>query len=94
MSPASSCTMSPGTTSVAGDRVAVSIRDDGEGIAPDAQQKLFDSGYTTKRAGGGSGLGLAIAQRIVSDHGGSISVDSAPGQGATFTVMLPVAGPR
>ncbi|MCA9676324.1 MAG: hypothetical protein H6709_15325 [Kofleriaceae bacterium] len=65
----------------------VRFRDSGEGIARDKLKKLFIPFYTTKTRG--SGLGLAISQRIVSQHGGTIEVRSAPGKGSTFSVFLP-----
>jgi two-component system NtrC family sensor kinase len=70
--------------------VVVRVRDDGPGVAPELHAKLFEPFYSTKEAGRGTGLGLSISRRILSDHGGSIEVESAPGQGTTFTVRLPV----
>lgn len=67
----------------------VRLRDSGVGIPPDKLTKLFTPFYTTKSRG--TGLGLAIAQRIVSQHGGTIEVRSRPGEGSTFSVFLPVA---
>jgi len=65
------------------------VRDTGPGLAPDERARLFVPGFTTKAHG--SGLGLTIVERIVSEHGGSIAVESAPGQGTTFRVRLPLA---
>jgi len=65
------------------------ISDDGPGIAASARDDLFQPFRTTKSHG--TGLGLAIADRIVRAHGGRIEVDSAPGRGASFTVLLPTA---
>jgi signal transduction histidine kinase len=70
--------------------IVVRVSDDGPGIAPEAQEHLFEPFYTTKSAGRGTGLGLSISQRIASDHGGSITVESSEGTGTTFTVRLPV----
>jgi two-component system sensor histidine kinase HydH len=70
------------------DRVTVEIADDGAGIAPERQARLFEPFYTTKK--GGSGLGLAIAHRIVSAHGGTISLSSRPGEGTRISVTLPL----
>lgn len=67
----------------------VRLRDSGVGIPADKLKKLFIPFYTTKIRG--TGLGLAIAQRIVSQHGGTIEVRSTPGEGSTFSVFLPVA---
>ncbi|MDP9365073.1 MAG: HAMP domain-containing histidine kinase [Chloroflexota bacterium] len=73
--------------------VHVAIRDEGEGIAPEHLPHLFERFYRADgargRATGGTGLGLAIADTIVRAHGGRIGVESAPGQGSTFTVTLP-----
>ena len=79
--------------------IAFQVRDTGVGIAPDAQARIFQEfeqadGGSTRRHGG-TGLGLAISQRIVDRMGGRITVESAPGAGATFafTVALPAAAP-
>lgn len=74
------------------------VRDNGPGIAHDAQQNIFDL-FTRERDaenGGlrGIGLGLAIARAIAEAHDGTIGLDSSPGTGATFWVRLPIAGPR
>jgi two-component system, NtrC family, sensor kinase len=74
--------------------VRVSIRDTGRGIDPDIQEKIFDPFFTTKDVGEGTGLGLAISESIVRAHGGAIHCESAPGRGATFTVVLPVNPPN
>lgn len=66
----------------------VTIRDSGPGIAPDVQEKLFTPFFTTKAHG--TGLGLAVSYGIVKDHEGEIKVDSPAGQGAAFTVLLPL----
>jgi two-component system NtrC family sensor kinase len=67
----------------------VRVRDTGPGIAPELVEQIFDPFFTTKDVGEGTGLGLAVAHGIVTDHGGRIDVDTAPGQGANFTVHLP-----
>ncbi len=72
----------------------VRVRDTGPGIAADSIEQIFDPFFTTKDVGEGTGLGLAVAHGIVSDHGGRIDVDTAPGKGATFTVHLPQQHPR
>jgi two-component system phosphate regulon sensor histidine kinase PhoR len=80
------------------DEVRIEIRDHGIGIAPSEQKKIFDKFY---RVGSGlvhdvkgSGLGLAIVSHIVKAHGGRVEVASAPGEGSTFTVVLPLARTR
>jgi two-component system sensor histidine kinase PilS (NtrC family) len=65
------------------------VQDDGGGIAAPDLLRLFTPFFTTKRAG--TGLGLATVHRIVEAHGGSVSVDSREGEGATFVVRLPPA---
>ncbi len=68
--------------------VRVEISDTGAGLTPEECERLFTPYYTTKRHG--TGLGLAVVQSIVSDHHGKISVESAPGAGATFRIDLPI----
>ena len=68
--------------------VQVSVADTGPGIAEEHSKKIFDPLFTTKTQG--TGLGLSICEKIVSQHHGSIRVDSKPGEGATFTVWLPM----
>ena len=73
------------------DRVVVCVEDDGCGIAPDVISHIFDPFFTTKSVGEGTGLGLSIAYQIVRNHGGELSVESAPGRGTCCRVELPVA---
>ena len=70
--------------------VEVAIADTGEGIPPEQISRIFDPFFTTKESGHGTGLGLSIAYGIVTTHGGSISVQSEPGKGSTFTIRMPV----
>jgi signal transduction histidine kinase len=72
-----------------GSFVAIAISDQGPGIAPAIRKSLFVPFFTTK--GKGTGLGLAISGRVVQEMGGRIDVQSDPGMGATFTVLLPAA---
>lgn len=72
--------------------ILLSVSDTGHGIAPETQQRLFEPFFTTKKSG--HGLGLPAVLGIVNRHGGIISVQSAPGRGTTFQVLLPVGGPR
>ncbi|HEY8148333.1 MAG TPA: ATP-binding protein [Vicinamibacteria bacterium] len=69
--------------------VALEVADTGPGLTEEQRTRLFTPYYTTKK--GGTGLGLAIVQGIVSDHGGRIQVQSTPGAGTTFTLVLPSA---
>jgi signal transduction histidine kinase len=81
------------TTAVDDGAVRITIRDDGGGIPAELQSRIFDPFFTTKDVGAGTGLGLSISHGIVTAHGGSIEVASAPGEGATFTILLPAAAP-
>ena len=72
-----------------GDTISISIRDEGQGIEPDALKRIFEPFFTTKAPGSGYGLGLAVCQRIIDESGGSITVRSNPGEGTCFTVSLP-----
>jgi two-component system NtrC family sensor kinase len=75
-------------------RAAVSFADTGCGIPPESLGQIFEPFFTTKQEGHGTGLGLAIVYGIVERHGGTIKVDSRPGQGTTFTVWLPETAPE
>ncbi len=71
------------------------VNDTGSGIQPELQERIFEPFVSAKPAGhpkGGIGLGLSITRRLVALHGGSISLDSQPGQGSTFHVYLPLPG--
>jgi PAS domain S-box-containing protein len=72
-------------------KVSVTFSDDGAGISPENFGKIFDPFFTTKRPGGGTGLGLTICVAVVKEHGGSIDVQSSPGSGASFRLLLPAA---
>ena len=72
----------------AGGTAEIGVADDGPGLRPEQREQLFVPGFTTKAHG--SGLGLTIVERIVTDHGGSIEVDTAPGRGTAFTLRLPL----
>jgi PAS domain S-box-containing protein len=73
----------------AGPYVRVSVRDSGGGIPPEILGKIFDPYFTTKEKGVGTGLGLAVVHGIVRKSGGTIQVESVPGQGSTFHILLP-----
>lgn len=72
-----------------GDYVAIEVADTGSGIPPEVLPHIFDPGFTTKPVGAGTGLGLAGAFGSVRQSGGYMLVDTAPGKGTTFTVLLP-----
>ncbi len=75
-----------------GDNAVVRVRDSGCGMDADTVAHIFEPFFTTKPVGEGTGLGLSIVFRIIEDHGGHISVESAPGEGTEFRVSLPIAG--
>jgi two-component system NtrC family sensor kinase len=84
----------PGTLEITTGRrdtqVFFSVEDSGVGIEPSVLPRIFEPSFTTKPPGEGTGLGLAIAYRIAQDHGGRIEVQSRPGEGSIFTVLLPI----
>ena len=71
-------------------KVWISISDTGTGIAPENLARIFDPFFTTKAVGKGTGLGLSVSYGIIEKHGGKIEVDSRPGEGASFTIYLPI----
>jgi len=71
--------------------VEVTVADSGHGIPPGLERRIFDPFFTTKQVGKGTGLGLSITYGIINEHGGTISVVSPPGDGATFLIHLPLA---
>jgi len=71
--------------------VGVTFADTGHGIPPALERRIFDPFFTTKEVGQGTGLGLSIAYGIIKEHGGTISVVSPPGEGATFYIHFPLA---
>ncbi len=79
------------TTSTEKGQIAIAIKDSGIGIKPEELERIFQPFYTTKADGRGTGLGLSICQGIIQNHSGEIRVASSPGEGATFTVLLPTA---
>ena len=76
-------------TALSGTKVLLTVRDRGSGMTDEVRLKLFRPFFTTKAQGKGTGLGLSVSQRIVRQHGGEITVESAPDKGTTFTVNLP-----
>jgi len=71
--------------------IVIAFEDTGPGIPEESIKKIFEPFFTTKETGKGTGLGLSMAQDIIKEHDGEISVESKPGAGATFTVVLPIA---
>lgn len=70
--------------------VRIEIQDNGNGIAKDVMPRIFDPFFTTKPIGQGTGMGLSISFKIIQEHGGQILVDSEPGVGTVFSILLPV----
>jgi two-component system NtrC family sensor kinase len=70
--------------------VRITIRDNGPGILPEVQARIWDPFFTTKDQGEGTGLGLSIVRNIIQRHQGRIDVETAPGQGAAFHITLPL----
>jgi two-component system, NtrC family, sensor kinase len=81
-----------GATSDAVEYACVDVRDEGEGIAESVRPHVFETFFTTKRAGEGTGLGLSVSHRLAREHGGWIAVESEPGEGSCFTLYLPPLG--
>jgi signal transduction histidine kinase len=73
--------------------IVIEVQDNGPGMTEGVKANIFTPFFSTKK-NKGTGLGLALTSRIVSLHGGTIEVYSEPGQGATFHIVLPVAGPE
>ncbi len=74
-------------------RVVVEVADNGPGIPAEIQAKIFEPFFTTKPLGQGTGLGLPLVRGIVEGHGGTIALETAPGQGTKFIIALPVGVP-
>jgi len=76
------------STEQSGHMIVITVRDNGPGIPKEVMSKLFVPFFTTRKAG--SGLGMAVTRRIVENHGGSIGVDSTPGEGTTVRISIPI----
>ena len=72
-----------------GDDVRIVVEDNGPGIPDEVRVRLFEPFFTTKPTGAGTGLGLSLVHDIIHSHHGEITVESTPGEGATFTILLP-----
>ena len=82
------------TTRADGPAVVISFADNGSGIPDKIRQSIFEPFFTTKEVGKGTGQGLALARAVCEKHGGTIEVDSVPGEGTEFVLRLPVTGQR
>lgn len=76
-----------------GEAAVLEVRDTGVGMTPEVRAKLFEPFFTTKPVGEGTGMGMAVVHGIVTSHQGRILVQTAPGQGTTFTIHLPRTPP-
>jgi signal transduction histidine kinase len=74
-----------------GDKVFISVRDNGNGIPRKVLDKIFQPFFTTKPTGQGTGLGLSLSYDIVKAHGGELKVETKEGEGSEFTIQLPIA---
>ena len=72
------------------DAVSIACRDNGAGIPADIVSRIFEPFFTTKAVGHGTGLGLSVSYAIIQRHQGTLTVESAPGAGTTFTITLPI----
>ena len=81
-------------TRIAGGSAVAEVADTGTGIPEEIRDRIFDPFFSTREVGKGTGLGLSVSYNIVAAHGGTISVDSQVGKGATFRVILPLSRPQ
>jgi signal transduction histidine kinase len=79
------------TTAASNGEVVIEVADNGCGISQEVLPQIFDPFFTTKGVGDGVGLGLSITHSMIQDHGGRMEVESVPGQGTCFRVILPAA---
>jgi signal transduction histidine kinase len=81
----------PGGSPPTARSVAITISDTGAGMSTETVARVFDPFFTTKEVGRGAGLGLSLVHGIIEECGGTIRVTSAPGQGTSFLILLPLA---
>jgi len=93
---ADACQQSGGVITIStrqeSEKVAIAIKDTGVGIKPEQMGHIYRPFYTTKGEVKGTGLGLSVSYGIIKKHQGEIRVESQPGEGTTFTVLLPIKG--
>jgi two-component system, NtrC family, sensor kinase len=78
------------STRVDGDRVRMTVEDNGPGMDKEVLERAFEAFFTTKPAGKGTGLGLSLCYSIMKNHGGSIEIESTPGRGTRVQVTFPI----
>ena len=79
------------TTKKMGDKVVLTVKDNGNGIPQKVIDKIFQPFFTTKPTGEGTGLGLSLSYDIIKAHGGEIKVNTIEGEGSAFIINLPIA---
>jgi signal transduction histidine kinase len=77
------------STKISGDKVLISVRDNGNGIPQSIVDKIFQPFFTTKPVGQGTGLGLSLSYDIVKAHGGELRVETKEGEGSEFILVIP-----
>jgi len=82
------------TTKQKGNRVSLTVKDTGTGMSAELRKKIFEPFFTTKAIGQGTGLGLSVVHGIIESHNGSILVNSVPGKGSKFEILLPIKQPK
>ncbi len=78
------------STKKIGDKVLISVKDNGNGIPQKVLDKIFQPFFTTKPAGQGTGLGLSLSYDVVKAHGGELKVETREGEGSEFSIRLPI----
>ncbi|HMR42162.1 MAG TPA: ATP-binding protein, partial [Ignavibacteria bacterium] len=78
------------STKNTGDKVEISVKDNGNGIPQKVMDKIFQPFFTTKPTGQGTGLGLSLSYDIVKAHGGELKVETVEGEGSEFSIIIPV----